>query len=133
MKTEKYNKNYLFEMVNKLDPSFKINEAKKEEKWMQKALGKTKEKPEGKHPGALHKDLGIPEDQKIPMSLINKKIKELEKASEGDKKLSKKELKLLHRLIAAKNMKEVNESLENENINDFINETITNIDDIILD
>lgn len=73
-----------------------INEKKKEKKdkkWIQKAI---------KHPGKLHKELGVPEDDTIPMSKIDSKIKELEKKDD----LTKKESKLLRRLNLAKTMKE---------------------------
>jgi len=69
---------------------------KKDKKWIQKVI---------KKPGALHKALGISKDDTIPMSTINDKIEELEKKSEGDKKLDKKELKLLRRLNLAKTLK----------------------------
>ena len=39
------------------------------------------------------------------MDKINSKIEELQKAAEGDKKLSKKERKLLRRLTLAKTLK----------------------------
>lgn len=67
-----------------------------EDKWQQDAV---------KKPGALHKELGIPEDQKIPMSLINKKLADLKDKAKGDKKLSDKELQTLQRLNLAKTFK----------------------------
>ena len=69
---------------------------KKDEKWMQKLQTK---------PGALHKALGIDKDEKVPMEIIDKKIEELEKEAEGDKKLKKKDRKLLRRLVLAKTLK----------------------------
>ena len=72
---------------------------KKDKKWLKKAI---------KHPGALHKSLGVKEDDTIPMEKITSKIAELEKAAEGDKKLDKKESKLLRRLNLAKTMKKFN-------------------------
>lgn len=54
-----------------------------------------------KNKGGLHKDLNIPMDKKIPMSLINKKIAELKK--KGD--LSTAEKKTLKRLYLAKTLK----------------------------
>jgi len=72
------------------------NKKKKDKKWLKKAI---------KHPGALHKSLGVSEDETIPMEKINSKIEELEKSAEGDKKLDKKESKLLRRLNLAKTMK----------------------------
>jgi hypothetical protein len=131
---DKSSKVHLFEMMEKIN-GIKVSETllteAKDEKWMQGAMGKDEKHPEGKHPGALHKDLGIPEDQKISMSLINSKIKELEKKGEGDKKLTKEELRLLHRLVAAKNMKKANEAFENSNLLDEINEISAIAKDII--
>lgn len=72
------------------------NQEKKDKKWLKKAI---------KNPGKLHKQLGVPEDEKIPMEKINSKIGELSKKAEGDEKLSKKELKLFRRLNLAKTMK----------------------------
>ena len=77
-----------------------------EEKWMQDAV---------KRPGALHKKLGIPEDQEIPMELINKKLAELKKKSEGDKTLSKDELQFQRQLNFAKNAKNINENFDYSN------------------
>lgn len=39
---------------------------KKQKKWIQKAI---------KHPGALHKELGVPMGQKIPEKKLNKAAK----------------------------------------------------------
>lgn len=84
-------------LVNESLNSFiKLNKLN-EEKWIPKKMKK----------GALSRELGIPEDEDIPMSVINKKIKTLQKKAEGDKKLSASESKLLHRLMAAKNMKSI--------------------------
>jgi len=44
------------------------------EKWIQKAISK---------PGALHKDLGVPQGQKIP-------LKKIEKAASGSGKTAKR-------------------------------------------
>lgn len=84
----------LFESYTEL-----LQEKKKEKKdlkWIHKAI---------KKPGALHKMLDVPKDEKIPTEKINSKIDELEKKAEGDKKLSKKELKQLRRLNLAKTLK----------------------------
>lgn len=86
----------LFESYSEL-----LQEKKKEKKdlkWIHKVI---------KKPGALHKALGVPKDEKIPAEKINSKIEELQKAAEGDKKLSKKERKLLRRLTLAKTLKEM--------------------------
>ena len=58
--------------------------------------------------GTLHKKLGIPEDEKIPMSLINKEIKRLQKEAEGDKKLSDEDATFLKELLLAKTFKKMN-------------------------
>jgi DNA polymerase II large subunit len=68
----------------------------KDLKWIQKAI---------KKPGALHKKLGIPEDQKISMETLDTKIKELNDKNKDDEKLSKKDSKFLRRLQLAKNLK----------------------------
>jgi hypothetical protein len=72
------------------------NKKKKDKKWIKKAI---------KHTGALHKSLGVKKDEKIPLEKITSKIEELEKEAKGDKKLDKKESKLLRRLNLAKTMK----------------------------
>jgi len=43
------------------------------EKWIQKAV---------KKPGALHKQLGVPADKKIPAKMLNKAAKAPEKLSQ---------------------------------------------------
>lgn len=63
--------------------------------------------PKGMKKGALHKKLGIPEDKKIPKSLINKEIARLTKEAEGDKKLSKEDSKYMKQLVMAKNLKAI--------------------------
>jgi len=78
---------------------------KKDKKWLKKAI---------KNPGSLHKTLGVPLDEKIPMDKINSKVEELKKASEGDKKLDKKESKLLRRLTLAKTMKKFKKDKKEE-------------------
>ena len=55
--------------------------------------------------GALHRELGIPEDQKIPVEVLNKKKAELSKKAEGEKKLSAPEAKLLKRVNLALTLK----------------------------
>jgi len=71
--------------------------------WIQKAIHR---------PGKLHTDLGIPKDDKIPITLLNKIIK----AKEGDiitnlttkgKKKIKVTRKLEQRAILAKNLKKL--------------------------
>lgn len=76
------------------DEDEELNESKK--KWIPKMKK-----------GALHKKLGIPEDEKIPLSLINKEIARLQKLAEGDTKLSKEDAKLLKELVLAKTLKKM--------------------------
>lgn len=74
------------------------------EKWIQKAI---------KKPGALKKQLGVPEDEKIPAAKLNAVIKDLsKKADQGE--LSKTELKTLQRANLAKTLKSFKEFVENE-------------------
>ena len=103
MKSRENIENKLFDNMKKLNPNFikkqLLNEAE-EEKWIQKA---------GMKKGALHDRLGIPEDDDIPMSVINRHIKTLEKKSAGDKELDADDAKFMKQLVAAKNMKKLNE------------------------
>jgi len=64
-----------------------------DEKWMQGAV---------KRPGALSKKLGIPEDEDIPCSLINKHIATLREKAKGDKTLNEGDARFLHQLQFAK-------------------------------
>ena len=74
------------------------------DKWIQKAI---------KKPGALKKQLGVPEDEKIPAAKLNAVIKDLsKKADQGV--LSKTELKTLQRANLAKTLKSFKEFVENE-------------------
>lgn len=63
--------------------------------WIQKAI---------KHKGALHRALGIKQGQKIPISLINERIRTLQTARKK-RGLTEKELKLLRRLYLAKTLR----------------------------
>lgn len=67
----------------------RLQEKKRKKKWMQAAV---------KKPGALSKELGVPEEENIPMDLLQKKKAALSKKAEGDKKLSAHERKLLQRI-----------------------------------
>jgi hypothetical protein len=73
---------------------------KKEVKWMQKA-GEEMEKKGTK--GALHRDLGKKEGEKLSKSELETKKAALQKKGEGDKKLSAEDRKLLRRIIFALN------------------------------
>ena len=70
----------------------RLQEKKRKKKWMQAAV---------KKPGALSKELGIPEEENIPMDVLQKKKAALSKKAEGDKKLSAHERKLLQRINVA--------------------------------
>lgn len=88
---------------------------KKSEKWIQKT---EMEK------GALHKKMGVPKDEKIPVSDLKKKKSELQKKAEGDKKLSAADLKLLKQINLALNLKSMKES---QDVKDLTEEELTNV------
>lgn len=73
----------------------------KKNNWMKDAF---KEKTKGN----LHKKLGIPEDEKIPMSVINDEIKKLEAEKEKNGKYTKSQLKFFRELNLAKTAKKIN-------------------------
>jgi hypothetical protein len=77
-----------------------IQEKKEEKKWMQKA-GKEMEKKGTK--GALHRQLGKKEGEKLSKSELEALKKELQAKAEGDKKLSPADRKLLRRVVFALN------------------------------
>lgn len=72
-----------------------------DEKWIQKTHMKK---------GALHKKLGVPEGDKIPVTKLKSLKAELHKKSEGDKKLSVADSKLLKQVNLALTLKSVKES-----------------------
>lgn len=72
-----------------------------DEKWIQKTNMKK---------GALHKKLGVPEGDKIPVTKLKFLKAELHKKSEGDKKLSVADSKLLKQVNLALTLKSVKES-----------------------
>jgi hypothetical protein len=78
---------------------YQVKEAK--EKWIQKT---------GMKKGALHKKLGIPEDETIPVSKLKSLKKELQAKGEGDKKMSASDLKLLKQVNMALNLKSIKEN-----------------------
>ena len=85
---------------------YHVKEDKKEKKWIQKTEMKK---------GALHKKLGIPEGDKIPVSKLKSLKAELSKKAEGDKKLSASDSKLLKQVnlaLTLKNIKEEKNSLK---------------------
>lgn len=73
------------------------------EKWIQKTDMKK---------GALHKKLGIPEGDKIPVSKLKSLKIELMKKGEGDKKLSDADSKLLKQVNLALTLKDVKEGVK---------------------
>ena len=117
----KSSKELMFEMLMKIDPTFKpkLNE-ENDDKFIQKAI---------KHKGALHRELGIPEDKKIPMSLINKKIKEIQDKEKDGSKLSSEDRKFLKRLVLAKTLKSESTVL----IKNKLNEDVSNNNSFVLD
>ena len=72
-----------------------------DEKWIQKTHMKK---------GSLHKKLGVPEGDKIPVTKLKSLKAELHKKSEGDKKLSAADSKLLKQVNLALTLKSVKES-----------------------
>jgi hypothetical protein len=62
------------------------------------------------HKGALHKKLGVPEGDKIPVAKLKSLKKELQGKAEGDKKLSASDSKLLKQVNLALNLKSLKES-----------------------
>ena len=101
---------------------YPVKEAKKEKKWIQKTDMKK---------GALHKKLNVPEDKKIPKSLLNKLKKELMAKGEGDKKLSKSDSTLLKQVNLALTLKTVK---ENRNVLSLTeNELIDMIENLVVE
>ena len=69
--------------------------------------------------GGLHKALGIPQGEKIPAGLINKKLSQLkkkdkDKGEKGVQGLSKADLKLQKQLNLAKSFKKMDETLDKD-------------------
>ena len=79
--------------------TYPVREGK--ENWIQKAK---------MNKGALRKKLGIPEEDKIPVTKLKSLKKELQGKSEGDKKLSVSDSKLLKQVNLALNLKSLKES-----------------------
>lgn len=97
---------------------YNVTESK--EKWIQKT---------GMSKGALHKKLGVPEGETIPVSKLKSLKSELTKKGEGDKKLSASDLKLLKQVNLALTLKKVNESkktlkLSESELIDFIEKLV---------
>lgn len=96
------------------------NEAKNNKKWIQKTDMKK---------GALHKKLGVPEGEKIPISKLKSMKKDLMKKGEGDKKLSNSQSKLLKQVNLALTLKDIKESKNILRLNE--NELIDLIERIV--
>jgi len=79
---------------------YPVKEAR--DKWIQKTNMKK---------GDLHKKLGVPEGDKIPVSKLKTLKAELHKKSEGDKKLSAADSKLLKQVNLALTLKSVKENV----------------------
>jgi hypothetical protein len=93
-----------------------------EEKWIQKI---------GMKKGALHKKLGVPEGDKIPKSKLQSLKKELIKKSEGGKKLSLTDSKLLKQVNLALTLKNVKESVNYLRLSE--DELIDMIENIVIE
>ena len=100
----------------------KFNVKESEEKWIQKT---------GMKKGALHKKLGVPEGDKIPVSKLKSLKKELMKKGEGDKKLSAADSKLLKQVNLALTLKTVKESVNSLRLTE--NELIDLIENIVIE
>jgi hypothetical protein len=74
-----------------------LNEVKKKKKkWIQDVM---------QEPGSLSKELGIPEEENIPLSRIQDEIKKLKDKRESEGKLSASDLSLLRKLYLARTLK----------------------------
>jgi|TARA_R110002020_G_scaffold170293_3_gene359807 hypothetical protein len=68
------------------------------EKWIKDAI---------KKPGALRKAMGVKEGEKIPVSELKEKKAQLQRAAEGDKKLSKSQRTMLQRVNLALTLRDM--------------------------
>ena len=93
-----------------------------EEKWIQDTKMKK---------GALHKRLGVPEGDKIPVSKLKSLKKELMNKGEGDKKLSASDSKLSKQVNLALTLKSVKESKNSLKLTE--SELIDMIEKIVLE
>lgn len=91
------------------DDSFEVDgktyEVTEEEKWIQKTKMKK---------GALHKQMGVPEGEKLSKSELEKTKSKLMKKAEGDKKLSKEDSKMLKRANLALTLGKLKENKNNK-------------------
>tara|TARA_R100000963_G_C4630139_1_gene95429 strand:+ start:913 stop:1125 length:213 start_codon:yes stop_codon:yes gene_type:complete len=65
-------------------------------KWIKKAI---------KKPGALRKEMGVKEGEKIPAKKLQSEETRLRKKGEGEKKLSKADRKKLRRVVLAQTLR----------------------------
>jgi hypothetical protein len=100
--------------------TYPVREGK--EKWIQKTK---------MHKGALHKKLGVPEGDKIPVAKLKSLKKELEAKGKGDKKMSASDLKLLKQVNLALNLKSLKEEKNSLTLSE--NELIDMIENIIME
>ena len=99
---------------------YNVNES--DDKWIQKTK---------MNKGALHKELGIPEGEKIPKSKLNKIKKELSAKAEGNKKLSAADSKLLKQVNMALTLGGLKESSNSISLTE--DELIDMIEQIVLE
>ena len=66
------------------------------DKWIKQAI---------KKPGALRKEMGVKEGEKIPMKRLRAEETRLRKKGEGDKKMSAADRKKLRRVVLAQTLK----------------------------
>jgi len=100
----------------------KMYESKRSKKWIQKTdMSK----------GLLHKRLGIPEGDKIPVSKLKSLKTELTKKSEGDKKLSVSDSKLLKQVNLALTLKGFGKNKKTLKLSE--NEMIDLIEKVVLE
>ena len=104
------------------EKTFHVKEEKKEKKWIQKTDMKK---------GALHKKLGVPEGDKIPVSKLKELKTELSKKAEGNKKLSNADSKLLKQVNLALTLKKIKEEKNVLNLSE--NELIDLIEKLVIE
>ncbi len=99
-------------------------EEESNEKWIQKT---------DMEKGALHKKLNVPKDEKIPVTKLKKLKSELSKKSEGDKKLSQSDSKLLKQVNLALTLKDIKKESQESNLKLTEDELIDLIEEIIVE
>jgi hypothetical protein len=99
-----------------------VNESDTKKKWIQKT---------DMNKGLLHKRLGIPEGDKIPVAKLKSLKAELTKKSEGDKKLSASDSKLLKQVNLALTLKGFGKNKKTLKLSE--NEMIDLIEKVVLE